>query len=65
MQDLNKNYGEKALEVIDKRTWSLFSKNGITEEQLEINKEKIKANYILRSWKHKFKDVCKCKTLSI
>ncbi|EHI98500.1 processing peptidase [Clostridium sp. DL-VIII] len=43
---LNRNYGEKALEVIDKEI-SLFSKNGITERQLEINKEKIKANYIL------------------
>ncbi len=43
---LNRNYGEKALEVIDKEI-ALFSKNGITERQLEINKEKIKANYIL------------------
>ena len=43
---LNRNYGEKALEVIDKEI-ALFSKNGITNEQLEINKEKIKANYIL------------------
>lgn len=43
---LNRNYGEKALEVIDKEV-TLFSKNGITKEQLEINKEKIKANYIL------------------
>lgn len=43
---LNKNYGEKALEVID-RELSLFVKNGITDRQLEINKEKIKANYIL------------------
>ncbi len=43
---LNRNYGEKALEVIDKEI-SLFSKNGITENQLQINKEKIKANYIL------------------
>lgn len=43
---LNKNYGEKALEVIDKEL-SLFAKNGITDRQLEINKEKIKANYIL------------------
>ncbi|WP_160690336.1 pitrilysin family protein [Clostridium sp. C2-6-12] len=43
---LNRNYGEKALEVIDKEI-TLFSKNGITKEQLEINKEKIKANYIL------------------
>jgi len=43
---LNRNYGEKALEVIDKEI-SLFSKSGITNKQLEINKEKIKANYIL------------------
>ncbi len=43
---LNRNYGEKALEVIDKEI-ALFSKNGITNQQLEINKEKIKANYIL------------------
>ena len=43
---LNRNYGEKALEVIDKEI-ALFSKNGITDKQLEINKEKIKANYIL------------------
>ena len=43
---LNRNYGEKALEVIDKEI-SLFSKIGITDKQLEINKEKIKANYIL------------------
>jgi predicted Zn-dependent peptidase len=43
---LNRNYGEKALEVIDKEI-ALFGKNGITKEQLEINKEKIKANYIL------------------
>jgi len=43
---LNRNYGEKALEVIDKEIY-LFSKNGITNKQLEINKEKIKANYIL------------------
>jgi predicted Zn-dependent peptidase len=43
---LNRNYGEKALEVIDQEI-SLFVKNGITKEQLEINKEKIKANYIL------------------
>ncbi|NME81788.1 pitrilysin family protein [Clostridium sp. SM-530-WT-3G] len=43
---LNKNYGEKALEVINKEL-NLFVKNGITDRQLEINKEKIKANYIL------------------
>ncbi|MDR3594196.1 pitrilysin family protein [Clostridium sp.] len=43
---LNRNYGEKALEVINKEI-TLFSKNGITDEQFQINKEKIKANYIL------------------
>lgn len=43
---LNKNYGEKALEVID-REISTFAKNGITDRQLEVNKEKIKANFIL------------------
>lgn len=43
---LNRNYGEKALEVIGKEI-TLFGKNGITNRQLEINKEKIKANYIL------------------
>jgi predicted Zn-dependent peptidase len=43
---LNRNYGEKALEVINKEI-DLFSKIGITYKQLEINKEKIKANYIL------------------
>ena len=43
---LNKNYGEKALEVID-REISSFAKNGISDRQLEVNKEKIKANYIL------------------
>jgi predicted Zn-dependent peptidase len=43
---LNRNYGEKALEVVEKEI-TLFSKNGITDKQLEINKEKIKANYIL------------------
>ena len=43
---LNKNYAKKALEVID-RELNEFSKKGITDEQLEINKEKIKANYIL------------------
>lgn len=43
---LNKNYAEKALEVID-RELKLFSENGITKDQIDINKEKIKANYIL------------------
>ena len=37
---------KKLLEVIDKEI-NLFVKNGITDRQLEINKEKIKANYIL------------------
>ena len=43
---LSKEYADKALEVI-KREVENFVKNGITEEQLKINKEKIKANYIL------------------
>ena len=43
---LGKEYGEKALEVIVKEL-NEFVKNGITEEQLTINKEKIKANFIL------------------
>ncbi|OOM13716.1 M16 family metallopeptidase [Clostridium saccharobutylicum] len=43
---LNKNYVDKALEVID-RELAIFSKNGITDRQIEINKEKIKATYIL------------------
>ena len=43
---LNKNYGEKALEVINKELED-FCKNGITDREIEINKEKIKANYIL------------------
>lgn len=43
---LNKNYVDKALEVID-RELAIFSENGITDRQIEINKEKIKATYIL------------------
>ena len=43
---LGKDYGEKALEVIDKEI-KRFSKEGIDKELLEINKEKIKTNYIL------------------
>lgn len=43
---LNKNYAEKALEVIA-RELNEFSKKGISNEQLAINKEKIKASYIL------------------
>lgn len=43
---LGKNYGEKALNAIVHEIEN-FSKNGISKEMLEINKEKIKANYIL------------------
>ena len=43
---LGKEYGERALEVIVKEL-DKFVQNGITEEQLNMNKEKIKANYIL------------------
>ncbi|MGG7175978.1 M16 family metallopeptidase [Clostridium paraputrificum] len=43
---LGKTYGEKALTVIVDEL-NKFSKEGITNELLEINKEKIKANYIL------------------
>ncbi|GAA0078066.1 pitrilysin family protein [Clostridium sp. CTA-5] len=43
---LSKNYAQKALEVIDREVVK-FSKTGITKRQLEINKEKIKATYIL------------------
>ncbi|MBW6409726.1 M16 family metallopeptidase [Clostridium weizhouense] len=43
---LSKNYAQKALEIIDKEVIN-FSKTGITKRQLEINKEKIKATYIL------------------
>ena len=43
---LGKDYGEKALEVINKEI-KKFSKEGISNELLEINKEKIKTNYIL------------------
>ncbi len=43
---LNKNYGEKALSAIDEELRK-FSKISITGEQLNINKEKIKATYIL------------------
>lgn len=43
---LGKNYGEKALEAI-KNELGAFVKNGISKELLEINKEKLKANYIL------------------
>ncbi|SFC74018.1 M16 family metallopeptidase [Clostridium uliginosum] len=43
---LSKIYAPKALEVIDKEIIK-FAKNGITKNQLEINKEKIKATYIL------------------
>ena len=43
---VSKKYAEKALNVINDELKS-FAKNGITKELLEINKEKIKANYIL------------------
>lgn len=43
---LGKNYGEKALDVIIKEL-NKFVKEGITKEILQINKEKIKANFIL------------------
>lgn len=43
---LGKNYGEKALEAI-KYELNEFVKSGISKEMLEINKEKIKTNYIL------------------
>ncbi|MGL4873437.1 MAG: M16 family metallopeptidase [Clostridium sp.] len=43
---LNKNSAKKALEVI-KESIDDFTKNGITEEMLKINKEKIKGTYIL------------------
>lgn len=43
---LGKNYGEKALDVILKEI-DKFAKNNISQEVLDINKEKIKANYIL------------------
>lgn len=43
---LSKEYADKALKVIKKEIEN-FVQNGITEEELKINKEKIKANYIL------------------
>lgn len=43
---LGKDYGEKALEVINSEI-KRFAKEGISNELLEINKEKIKTNYIL------------------
>ena len=43
---LGKNYGEKALDAI-KHELNNFVKEGITKELLDVNKEKIKANYIL------------------
>lgn len=43
---LGKNYGEKALDAI-KHELNNFVKEGITQDLLNINKEKIKANYIL------------------
>lgn len=43
---LSKEYAPKALKIIKEEIENLV-KNGITDEQLKINKEKIKANYIL------------------
>lgn len=43
---IGKDYGEKALEVINSEI-KRFAKEGISNELLEINKEKIKTNYIL------------------
>ena len=43
---VSKQYAEKALSVINKEL-KKFAENGISKELLEINKEKIKANYIL------------------
>lgn len=43
---LTKSYGEKALSVI-KRELEAFTKFEISDETLEINKEKIKGSYIL------------------
>ncbi|MGL5380970.1 M16 family metallopeptidase [Clostridium sp.] len=43
---LSKQYADKALSVINDEI-KKFASNGISKELLEINKEKIKANYIL------------------
>lgn len=43
---LSNKYSEKAISVIDKHLKE-FASNGISNELLEINKEKIKASYIL------------------
>jgi predicted Zn-dependent peptidase len=43
---LSKQYADKALSVIN-RELKVFAKNGINDEKLSINKEKIKASYIL------------------
>ncbi|GAB6170132.1 pitrilysin family protein [Clostridium carnis] len=43
---LSKQYADKALDVID-REIKKFSMNGISKDLMEINKEKIKASYIL------------------
>lgn len=43
---LSNKYSDKAIGVIDKQLKE-FTAKGITKEQLEINKEKIKASYIL------------------
>lgn len=43
---LSKQYAEKAILTIDNEL-KAFAKNGITNELLDVNKEKIKASYIL------------------
>jgi predicted Zn-dependent peptidase len=43
---LNPVYAEKTLQAINEEL-QLFITKGITKEQLDINKEKIKANYVL------------------
>lgn len=43
---LSKQYADNALEVIN-RELKLFAENGISKEQIDISKEKIKASYIL------------------
>lgn len=43
---LGKDYGERALNAINEELIK-FANNGITKEMLDINKEKIKASYIL------------------
>lgn len=43
---LSNKYADKAISVINEQLQK-FAKEGISDELLEINKEKIKANYIL------------------